>query len=79
MTAEKYDENCTFSDELLKSTPTLPRMIEARFLSAELAQMLGNRNKALKVCKDIQKEFPDHDEAIDLFHAYLLIKDEKVS
>ena len=79
MTSEKYDQNRTFSDKLLRSTPTLPRMIEARFLSAELAQMRGNHNKALKVCEDIQKEFSDHDEAIDLFHAYLLIKDEKAS
>ena len=35
--------------------------------------------KALKICEDIQKEFPDHDETIDLFHAYLLIKDERTS
>ena len=41
--------------------------------------MRGNQNKALKICEDIQKEFPDHDETIDLFHAYLLIKDEKAS
>ena len=79
MTSEKYDEARTYSHEILKSASTLPRMIEARFLSAELAQMRGNRNKALKICEDIQKEFPDHDETIDLFHAYLLIKDEKAS
>ena len=79
MTSHKYDEARTYSNELLRSTSTLPRMIEARFLSAELAQMRGNHNKALKICEDIQKEFPDHDETIDLFHAYLLIKDEKAS
>ena len=79
MTSKKYDEARTFSDELLRSTSSLPRMIEVRFLSAELAQMRGNHNKALKICEDIQKEFPDHDETIDLFHAYLLIKDEKAS
>ena len=54
-------------------------MIEAHFLSAELAPMRGNHNKASKVCKDIQEEFPDHDETIDLFHAYLLIGDKNAS
>ena len=79
MTFKKYEEARTFSDELLRSTSTFPRIIEARFLSAELAQMCGDHNKALKICEDIQKEFPDHDDTIDLFHAYLLIKDEKAS
>ena len=54
-------------------------MIEARFLSAELAPMREDHNKAMKVCEDIQEEFPDHAETIDLFHAYLLIEDEKES
>jgi hypothetical protein len=79
MTLEKYDENRTLSDQFFRSTSTLPRMIEVRLLSAELAQMRKNHNKTLKVCEDIQKEFPDHDDTIDLFHAYLLIKDERAS
>ena len=79
MKSGKYDEARTSSRELLKSVSTRPRMIEARFLSAELAHARGDHKKALQVCQEIQKEFPDHDETIDLFYAYLLIKGGKAT
>ena len=48
MTSNKYDETSTFSNELLRPTSTLPRMIEAHFLSAELAEMRGEGAEDLR-------------------------------
>ena len=79
MKSGKYEEARTVSRELIKLASTRPHMIEVRFLSAELAESQGDHQKALQVCEEIQKQFPDHDETIDLFHAYLLIKSEKAS
>lgn len=79
MATGKYDEARTFSEELKATAKTPVRKIEAHFLSAELAHARGDDKEALKIFDDIQKEFPDHDESIDLFHAYLLIRNERAS
>jgi len=79
MKSGKYDEARTSARELLKSASARPHQIEVRFLSAELEEAQGDRQAALKICENMQREFPDHDETIDLFHAYLLIKGGKAS
>lgn len=79
MTKVKYDEARTLAQELVKSASIQNRQIEARFLSAELAYARGDAAAALQLCEEIQKKFPTHDETIDLFHGYLLIKEGRPS
>ena len=79
MSTGNYDESRTYSVELIAAAGKLERKIEAHFLSAELAHAQGNDKEALRVFEEIQKAFPLHDESIDLFHAYILIRSEQTS
>ena len=77
MSLGKYDESRTLSAELIEVAKTPGRKIEALFLSAELAHASEEDEKALQILNQLQKGFPVHDESIDLFHGYLLIRNDK--
>lgn len=77
MASGNYDESRTYSEELRAAAKVPARKIAALFLSAELAHARGDDKGSLQICDSIQKEFPVHDESIELFQAYLLIKSDK--
>ncbi len=77
MTLGKYEEARTCARELQAEAKDSSRIIEVRFLRAGLAHALNADQEALKMCEEIQKEFPKHDESIDLFQAYLLVRNER--